>query len=467
MLFRAAAATLTTADPEIAHSPVERYRWFDTLAAAVAFALVAGIAVWLIASPFPRLQDLPEWMYQGQLVARLLQGDADARALVRFAPYLPPNALSQLILGAFNLVMPPLAAGLLLVLGYLAAFLALAVLIARDAAPGTRGQLILLLVGTFALGLGFWKGLINYQAGLLVFGAFVWLWTIKGRRSPWLLFGASILCFLAHATVFAVFVLYVLLDDMLRDPGRRFKLPRLPILAALVPSLLLLVGYAVANATQFDPSPAGGPLATEDTFGRFIAYKLYTVMKLGPMRNFEPEKAVSFLSGQPALYWLGVGLNGAFASVLGLAMVAGLLRRGRRGRWRGGALLPLALVLCVTPVVALTPPTIFHVNNLGERMMIPTVLAVVATTPLPQAGLRVLAVLILCALPLTVSYLISPNLMVDKTADPEAQIYFTARSNQFAKHYPWLVSDETQPPRRIIFDTSVLLKQPPRPQSTP
>ncbi len=374
---------------------------------------------------------------------------------------------AQLLLGAFNLVMPPLTAGLVLVLGYLAAFLALAVLIARDAAPGTRGQLILLLIGTFALSLGFWKGLINYQAGLLVFGTFVWLWTIKGRRSLWLLLATSILVFMAHATVFAVFVLYVLLDDMLRDAGRRFSLPRASTLAALAPSLLLLVGYALANATQFDPAPSGGPLVVEETLDRFIAYKLYTVMKLGPMRTFEPEKALSFLSGQPVLYWLGVGLNGAFASVLGLAMVVGLWRRGRRGRWRGGAVLPLALMLCVTPVVALTPPTIFHVNNLGERMMIPTVLAVVATTPLPQAGLRVLAVLILCALPLTVSYLISPNLMVDRTADPEAQIYFTARSNQFAKHYPWLASDETLPPRRIIFDTSVLLKQPRKPESTP
>lgn len=468
MLFRAAAAILTTADPEITHSPGERFRWFDTLAGAAAFALVAGIAVWLIASPFPRLQDLPEWMYQGHLIARLLQGDADAGALVRFAPYLPPNALCQLILGALNLLMPPLTAGLVLVLGYLAAFLALAVVIARDtASAGTRGQLLLLLVGIFALNLGFWKGLINYQAGLLVFGTFVWLWTIKGRRSLWLLLGTSILVFMAHATVFAVFVLYVLLDDMLRDAGRWFSLPRLTTLASLAPSILLLVGYAVGNATQFNPTPSDGPLVVEDTLGRLIAYKFYTVMKLGPMRTFEPEKGLSFLSGRPTLYWLGVGLNGAFVTCLGLAIAAGLWRRARRGRWRGGAMLPLALVVCVAPVVALAPPTIFHVNDLGERMLIPTILAVIATTPLPQAGLRVLAVIILGVLPLTVSYLINPYLMVDRTADPEAQIYFTARSNQFAKHYPWLVSDETQPPRRIIFDTSVLLKQPPKPESTP
>lgn len=443
-----------------------RLSWFDLVAGLAAVGLVAGTAVWVLTSPFPRLQDLPEWMYQGHLLALLLQGDAEAAGIVRIAPYLPPNALTQLLIAALNLVVPPIAAGQFFLLAYLAAFLAVAMLLARAAPAGSRGPLLLVLIGTFALNLSFWKGLSNFQLGLLLFAWFVWLWTIKGWHRPWLLLVASVLIFAAHAAIFAVFVAYVLLGEVLRDPDRRLSLPRAFVAAALAPSLALLVWYMLANATQFDPAPTGDEQVVGDTLGQFIAYKIYTVMKLGPTRTFQPEKDLSFLSGHPALYWYGVVLNGAYAGALGLAIFVGLRDQGRRCRWRGPGMLPLALLLCITPALLLLPQIVFHINNLGERLMIPAVLTVVATVALPPPALRVLAVLILGALPLTASYLIAPYGLAEKTDAPDGQYYFTVRSNQFVRHYPWLASPGDRPLRPIVFDTSILLSLRPKAEPT-
>jgi len=138
----------------------------DTAAGAGAWLYVGTVMVWILASPYPALQDYPEWLYQGYVVAALFKGSPGAAAAFEFARYPIPNSLTQIMLGLLNLVVSPLVAGKIWLCAYLISFMVVLTVIARSVHPAHCGKLLLVLTTTTAVGSGFWNGYINYQVSL-------------------------------------------------------------------------------------------------------------------------------------------------------------------------------------------------------------------------------------------------------------------------------------------------------------
>ncbi|WP_431269341.1 hypothetical protein [Dankookia sp. P2] len=307
---------------------------------------------------------------------------------------------------------------------------------------------MLLLVSVFD-NAPFWNGYVNYQLALLLFAA--WLLLPPARRAeagPILAFG--LLIFFSHAAVFAAFCILVGVRGLLRQRVAAAML-------GLAPGLLLGLWYALAGTGV--PAEPGAGLGS---LGAFLAYKAYTVAKLGPYHNFV------FATGgdevlRPALYWGGALVNLAYAALLAAALGIGLWRGARSRAVSASAV--LAALLLLAGFLAL-PRVAQHVINPGERLLIPGLLALLLAVPLPSLALRPLAALGGLALAANLLVLATPGErwatpvhFRDMAAMGGARALFRHRPTSFACKWEELRHSETtgEAPRLpISFRTSLL-----------
>jgi hypothetical protein len=279
--------------------------------------LTLAIAAALVLAPYPPLQDFAEWAYQGALLARLALASPGGLpgAEVWLVAHPVPNSLAQALLGLLSLLLPTTLAARVFLLGLLGAGLAVALALARQRQPAAAGAFAVVLLVSVFCNATFWNGYVNYQLALLLFAA--WFLLPPARRAeagPILGYGLAI--FLSHATVFAAFGVLVGARGLLR---RRFRAAVL----GLGPMMLLGAWYALAGTGE----PAE-PVAEVGGLSGFLAYKAYTLTKLGPYHNFV------FAGGgdetlRPALYWAGAVVNLLYAGGLGVALGIGLWQGGR------------------------------------------------------------------------------------------------------------------------------------------
>ncbi|TDG33046.1 hypothetical protein [Paracraurococcus ruber] len=330
--------------------------------------LAAAIAVPMLLSPYPPLQDFAEWAYQGALLARLASGQPVPG--VELVGHPVPNSLTQAILGLLCLVLPPAVAARVFVLALLGAGLALCLALARRWQPGAARSLAVVLLVSVVCNATFWNGYLNYQLGLLLLAG--WFLLPAPRRlqaGPIAAFGTAI--FLSHAATFAAFAAVVGAEALL---ARRL---RGAVMGLALPGLLG-VWYVLAGDGGGEPTSAMGGVA------RFLAFKAYTVAKIGPYHNFV------FAGGgdevlRPAAYWAGSAANLTYAGLVLAALALGLWRGGVR-RWplllAAAALLALFLLL---------PQNARGIVNPGERLMLPALLVLLLAVPLPAWPLRLSA----------------------------------------------------------------------------
>lgn len=336
--------------------------------AAGLFAVVLAAALNLRGA-MPPLQDFNEWIYQGWLVGQILRGEDLSFGL---KPWPVPNAAAQLLLGLLNLPLAAREAGLAYLAAYLAGMTWLAAAIARAQGrfdPATF--LLAILVG--ALNSPYWQGYANSQLGTALYLVHV----LRQRRAPtsagWDL-AIGIALFLCHAVLLAVFALHTALYAWQHRQLRRAA-------AVLVPPFALLAWYILRDLTYGEEIPAFGT-----TIGEFVAYKAYTAAKLGPYHNFilggfgDADRA-------PALYWAGVAANLAFAAALLPPLAWALLRHLRQGDRSPAMLTALA---CLAGY-AILPSALFGVVNVGERLLVPAVLVLLAICPAPRGTRRIAA----------------------------------------------------------------------------
>jgi hypothetical protein len=320
----------------------------------------------LLIADAPHLHDFAEWLYQAQIL-KILIADPGQVPHFELVHYAVPNALATVMLATISSVLPAIWAGkaflILMLLGWYVVILLFA---RRHIDVGLQGVTVSVLFGTAALANFFWYGFVGYQLGLLLFVGFLAL--PEKRSTPFVIVAFSIAIFFAHAIVFLVFGLLIIIRCLL---GKH--LARLLALApATALSLWFLWGrqgseyiLPVAGAQWAGPSEA-------------LLYKFGYPAMLGPFRNFLWPDGHSLLEQQGWLYWLGFAANFGSTVLLGLLVMLALWARRKdlfSSRRSGSAEQALALAVVILGLLYLAAPyNFFGLINPGGRLLLPIIM---------------------------------------------------------------------------------------------
>ena len=166
------------------------------------YGLVLG--GWLLRQPMPPLQDYLEWVYQGWIGARLALHDARVTQSFQFVRVPVPNELSQFVLGLMELVVRPVAAARVFVVGLLLGSMVICWKAAKRLSPEHFGAIFVVLFFCFFANTNFWNGYINYQLSMMLLLAFLLMQ--ERLNAVWVgVFGTAL--FFCHASTFLAFVL--------------------------------------------------------------------------------------------------------------------------------------------------------------------------------------------------------------------------------------------------------------------
>lgn len=413
----------------------------STAKRAIALMLPVALALGLFAPPYLPLQDYNEWIYQGYIAARMLLHTIDGP--FSFVHYPVPNSLVQALLAGLDLVLPPLFSGAFVIGLYVVLAVTAGWKLAHriSAQYGVDYFLVLLVFAYFNS--TFWNGYINYQFGIVLLSFFLLL-DAEQRRSPALVLAFSVAAFFTHAVIWGTLLLLFLLDAVKRR--------RIAHCWPAVPSMGLFVWYVTHRPTQpaFQGFSPGG-------FFHTVAYKLYTVAKLGPYHNF-PFGAGGDGFTSPSLYWAGVAVNLVVAAGLAFVAIEAFVLAAKRRRFEpeliAGAML-LVFFLAMPAVLA-------DVVNPGERMLYPALLLILFRTARSRV-IRWLAwsspVLAVCAVSLALTG--SDTWKRAAPAHPAdqqmARVLFSSRPNQFGGKIDIVRGREPVGP--LSFETSLLVNR--------
>ncbi len=333
--------------------------------------------VLLVWQPFPVLHDYPEWMYQGHIFWSLLSGESTYMGLYEVVPVPVPNAITQIAIALLNIVVSPIWAGKI----WLAVYLLLALVtsvaatrrrdtsIERQSTGGARQLLFLLII---AFGPGFFNGYINFQFGVLLLALFV---IVNARSSVLWILLFSVLLYFSHASVFAGFIIYVVLYELLDQR-------RVTAFVALMPSVAMLFWYSSVKIMANDGFNTG-----VGSWMQWLQYKIYTLAKQGPFHNLIQPDGQSFLADLHAIYLIGFGVNFVVAILIGcwfLSIAWMLLRRKTVSNFDSGPSAVLISVAILLVMWLIAGSNTFGVVNLGERFLIVALLLLLLQVEMPR-----------------------------------------------------------------------------------
>lgn len=331
------------------------------------YLLLAGLFFFfLFLQPFPVLHDLLEWMYQAWIVNQLLLGDLETQAKYVFVAYPVPNSLSQISIAIMSFIVSPILATKI----WLGMYLALVAFVANKLWQRTADATqVLLIVVLIFLGPGFWNGYINNQFALVLFALYFVGYTQDFTKTKFKTLLFSILIFSAHAVVFAVFFLMVVMPVLLsKEHSLRQKFNSL---LPMLPASLLMSWYTLVRLFSYEAgsSTAMGLL-------NWIQYKVYTIAKQGPFHNFILDSGESLLSNLHWFYQFGFAVNFLFVVFIGLWFITLVFKKlksdsdiMRRGTNLNFAAVMISLGFCAL-IFFMAGSMSFGVVNLGERFLI-------------------------------------------------------------------------------------------------
>ncbi len=319
-------------------------------------AAMALLAVAAFSFPYAPLEDFPEWIYQGHVFNKLVEGQSSLLYEVKTYPV--PYALLQLMVSALLLVAAPMMASrIVLALWGVLSLVAVHKVIARNAVSPWIGWPLLLSLIVFNS--PFWNGYLGYQSGLLVLLFFLAL--PRDNRSDWRwVLAFSLLAFFAHGwgdvALLAFIGAYALYDRRIVSCG-----------AALAPSLLLLAIYRKFNVSHSELT-----VMFDLDHVNPVLYKLYTLLKSGPYHNAIVFDFNAMAHFGPAFLGAGLALDAIFFLALGALALMALRALG----WREFGARPETLTgVGLVALALILPPTGFEMANPGERILIPGLLA--------------------------------------------------------------------------------------------
>lgn len=321
---------------------------------SVVGVLLVFVAIWF--APVVPLMDLVEWAWQGHVGAEiLLSGEPLGHTTFKSWPV--PNSLIPGTLVLFGLSGKPFLGAKFVATAYVGLCILVAMEAARLAPRRTKGASALAVLSV-GLGSSFMNGYLSFAFGALgvTLAAVGYLSGRIVRPIETALLG--ILFFFVHAIALAGFSLVVASNAMTQRVRVRH-------IVALVPAYILFGWYVLAE------NVLGGET---DTFAqvdsdpwretvRFVLYKAYTFMKLGPYHNLIYDGASDY-TRSPLLFWTGVGVNVVWSILAGSFLVSLWCVRSNPD------LRPLifAIAGCVLLFFAL-PQFISVVINPGERFL--------------------------------------------------------------------------------------------------
>jgi hypothetical protein len=397
------------------------------------------------APPFVPLQDYNEWVYQGFVAAQLLHGHLTDH--FAFAAFPVPNSAAQALLCLLTLVIPPMWAARVVASVYVVAAVALGWMLSKKMSRTQNISYFFLLLVCVYFNTPFWDGYINYQLGLLLFS--IWLLMDPAtRRKPLWALAFSIAGFFTHAVIWASILLLMAVDAV----RRRKYLCYLPALV----SLALFAWYVVCK-----PAPKAPNAISSSGLLHAIAYKLYTLAKLGPYHNFVYSGGAGSQL-ESAGFYVGCAVNFVFAAGLVYMLCVALLRQLRNGGgWKRVSDETLALLVLLALFIVM-PAVMADVVNPGERMLYPALLLAL----LGPGDARVVrwlsasvVALAACALGLVASgaRLVPDSALADARAGASKPALFQSRPAEF--YNVWPVLDGAAPVLALGFETSFLFNR--------
>jgi hypothetical protein len=428
---------------------------------------VGLVAAWISASTFPQLQDYPDWIYQGYLLALKIKGIPEISSVIAVLPYPVPNSLAQVMIAGLCLLMPPLAAGKVTILLYIA-LASYAVFLAT----GHRGSWKLRFVLLFLFGLNetFWNGYINYQFAVCCFVIYAALTTRQPDRSPAFHLFWSVAIFFSQFMVFWVFLVYFACRYMLDFTAGSLagivrsgfvSLARMPALV-LLPSLALSAWYLLGRV--FQPQYILAPLDSPDKklppgLLSHIEYKIYSWLKLGPFQVFELPGGQVLEPSNHLVYLAGFAVTVVFGAGLAFYLVQFLyhgLRQFRLQRPELDHLQLAVMVLVVLLLFTVAPQYFFGGGNIGERLLIPTLVAMMIVRPPSLSVTNVLAVSSVLCLPVYLAFLANYAASGDQPGGGWHAQFFTHRPYEFEHHAAFLAKPDLDNIPDIGFRTSLI-----------
>lgn len=396
--------------------------------------------VLLLIQPFPVLHDYPEWMYQGHIVWSLLSdalagpGNTSASystyaGYYEVVPVPVPNAITQVGVALLNMLVTPVWAGKI----WLGVYILLALVTAFISFRGHRisgaKQFIFLL--TIAFGTGFFNGYLNFQFGVILFTLFV---ATGSRRSIAWLFIFSLLIYFSHASVFAGFVIYVVISEI-------FNQRRVTAFFALLPSLLMLLWYTAVKIQTDGEFNAGVGSAM-----RWVQYKIYTLAKQGPFHNFILPDGQSLLADLHVVYLVGFAINFLVAILIGSWLLSigwnYLQRTKNNSHGDAGSHALIATVAILLVLWLLSGTNTLGVVNLGERFLIVALILLLLQLEMPPPQAYIWTLVCFLSASVTVLSLLTLSrsteiYSVDRSADSAEVTSFVDNiySNSRHKHF--------------------------------
>jgi hypothetical protein len=340
---------------------VNNERWGALVLILVSAASLLN-AIWIIAvCPIVPMTDLPIWLQQGWLFARMLEGRLPAAYHLFPAPV--PNSASTILIGTLTLNLGVNAAGKVVIAFAILMFVAGAWrLIASLGAPRDHFLFLLpvILVPTHFL----FSGELSHLLGLGF--SFFFLGYVLSRvdnpealKTGWLV-ALAILIFFSS---FTAFIPMALISFVIALGTRDRTLSRKLGIACLVPALML-AWYTAARASGGEVSPHSWN--RWDNVGMLAGNM---VDLLSPFQGFAPWIETSSESLR-----LLAGINAVFCAAL-VAMIGWSLWLWSRGGKKHGVVLAAALITLAMTIFAgrqLTSAAI------GERFVFPALITLCA-----------------------------------------------------------------------------------------
>ena len=321
----------------------------STLFKIVFAASIINALVLIWAHRFLPLSDYPDWVFEGSVVASLLQGKA--LAAYTFKHYPVPNAAAVALIGLLDLVLSPETSGKV-ILSLCVILLALTSIYFLKSLRREPASPLLLVPLLFLLNTFFFWGELSYILGLslfLFYGGYLFRRIYRTEPvSWWLLGGVSVGLFFCHFLSYAAAILLTL---VLFISESRIDMWR-PFAISFSPSIGLTIWYTIERLSLRQPGSgwqfwtphqlAGRILAVFSPFPEFLPWLDINTseMKLFALLNLIVTIAMTLILPFCAFEWararkphLGVlacAVACAIASVASGYSYAGIISPGER-----------------------------------------------------------------------------------------------------------------------------------------
>jgi hypothetical protein len=300
----------------------------------------------------PALGDFGDWVYESVLFRDVLLVTPQAAYLVKHYPV--PNSFNTVLMGILMLVMPWQWAAKL----YLCAQLAFQFVSAlvffhavRSVRPGVRPAVWLVVPGAAFVGINFWYGFMNFQAGVAwaMLVCALLLWRARPNFPYAILLVAAFFTHMIPCAFACTAVAFAAISD--RRP-RRFL--------ALLPTAALSVWYLIGRFYYAHNADAHARIDTKIRYlsAEFFAYKVNSFLKsfgfVNPSTNADHSVALRIFGDH--VFLLLFAINALLAAIFFWLIVTRCVRSFRShalDSFLWAAILVFGVVYLVAPGMAL------------------------------------------------------------------------------------------------------------------